>query len=71
MARAKHELSRNHDFLELYSELQRESKGQTLEKASEDGAVRATPALTPFVYSHPKLNKLEQVVLEHFQQGIV
>uniref|UniRef100_A0A8C4NJV9 Helicase C-terminal domain-containing protein n=1 Tax=Eptatretus burgeri TaxID=7764 RepID=A0A8C4NJV9_EPTBU len=69
MARAKHELCRNHDFLELYSELERESKGQTLEKESEDGAVRATPAPTPFVYSHPKLNKLEQVVLEHFQQA--
>uniref|UniRef100_UPI00358F635F Fanconi anemia group M protein isoform X2 n=1 Tax=Myxine glutinosa TaxID=7769 RepID=UPI00358F635F len=69
MARARYELCRNQDFLELYCELEKERKGQALEKASEDGAVRVTPALTPFVYSHPKLKKLEEVVLEHFQQA--
>ncbi|RXM93759.1 Fanconi anemia group M protein [Acipenser ruthenus] len=59
MTRARNELSRNPDFMGLYQQMEAmfvDSRGAS-----------ATRADRPFVYSHPKLRKLEEVVVEHFQ----
>ncbi|KAJ8379088.1 hypothetical protein AAFF_G00231790 [Aldrovandia affinis] len=55
MARARSELQRTGDFVDLYREL-------------EALFVKPGPGPEdPFVYSHPKLQALEEVVLKHFQ----
>ncbi|XP_058844061.1 Fanconi anemia group M protein-like isoform X2 [Acipenser ruthenus] len=59
MTRARNELSRNPDFMGLYQQM--EAMFVDSSRAS------ATRADRPFVYSHPKLRKLEEVVVEHFQ----
>ncbi|CAN8215729.1 unnamed protein product [Coccothraustes coccothraustes] len=62
LSRTKSELGRNQDFMELYRQLQDmfsdtavTPESGTLEKKKE------------FVYSHPKLKKLEEIVIEHFR----
>ncbi|XP_066550656.1 Fanconi anemia group M protein [Amia ocellicauda] len=59
MPRARNELQRNQDFMELYREMEalfvKPSKGPS------------TGLDEPFIYSHPKLRRLEEVVLEHFR----
>ncbi|XP_037359165.1 Fanconi anemia group M protein isoform X2 [Talpa occidentalis] len=66
MTRAKNELSRNEDFMKLYNHLEcmfaythNTSAGgiSTIQKGGKD----------KFFYSHPKLKKLEEVVIEHFK----
>ncbi|XP_037551254.1 Fanconi anemia group M protein [Nematolebias whitei] len=55
MSRAKNELQRTPIFLDMYHEME---------------AMFVKPAAgpdEPFVYSHPKLEKLEEVVLQHFK----
>ncbi|KAG9336421.1 hypothetical protein JZ751_002768, partial [Albula glossodonta] len=55
MARARNELQRTVEFMELYQEM-------------EQMFVKPVTGLEePFIYSHPKLQKLEEVVLQHFQ----
>ncbi|KAM4540671.1 Fanconi anemia group M protein [Fundulus diaphanus] len=54
MSRAKNELQRTPTFMDLYREM------ETLFLKPPDGPDE------PFVYSHPKLEKLEEVVLQHF-----
>ncbi|XP_063803595.1 Fanconi anemia group M protein [Pseudophryne corroboree] len=56
MTRARNELSRNADFMNLYQQL------ESMFSAS-DGA----NGKQPFIYSHPKLRKLEEVVVQHFK----
>ncbi|KAL2098685.1 hypothetical protein ACEWY4_005165 [Coilia grayii] len=54
-ARARSELQRSIDFMDLYKEME---------------AMFVRPATGPdeaFFYSHPKLQKLDEVVLKHFQ----
>ncbi|KAJ7345348.1 hypothetical protein JRQ81_001298 [Phrynocephalus forsythii] len=67
MTRAKNELARNEDFMKLYSQL---------ENMFSDTAVTSVDGSHPnigtrngklFIYSHPKLKKLEEVVTEHFR----
>ncbi|XP_042339541.1 Fanconi anemia group M protein-like, partial [Plectropomus leopardus] len=56
MSRAKSELQRTPTFMDLYHEME---------------AMFVKPSAgpdEPFVYSHPKLEKLEEVVLQHFRQ---
>uniref|UniRef100_A0A8C9W7I0 FA complementation group M n=1 Tax=Scleropages formosus TaxID=113540 RepID=A0A8C9W7I0_SCLFO len=55
MARARNELQRTKPFMDLYHELE-----ALFSKPSAGADV-------PFVYGHPKLQKLEEVVLQHFQ----
>ncbi|XP_064185393.1 Fanconi anemia group M protein isoform X2 [Anguilla rostrata] len=55
MARARSELQRAAEFMDLYREME---------------ALFAKPSAgpeEPFVYSHPKLPKLEEVVVQHFR----
>ncbi|KAF6351246.1 FA complementation group M [Rhinolophus ferrumequinum] len=52
MTRAKNELSRNVDFMKLYNHLE---------------CLFAHTRDKEFIYSHPKLKKLEEVVVEHFK----
>nr|XP_057947444.1 Fanconi anemia group M protein [Doryrhamphus excisus]XP_057947446.1 Fanconi anemia group M protein [Doryrhamphus excisus] len=54
MSRVKNELQRTPVFMDLYSEM--EAKFVKLPGPDE-----------PFIYGHPKLEKLEEVVLQHFR----
>ncbi|CAB1334903.1 unnamed protein product [Coregonus sp. 'balchen'] len=54
MSRARNELQRNATFMDLYQEM-------------EAMFVKPTGPEEPFIYSHPKLQKLEEVVLGHFK----
>ncbi|XP_047466855.1 Fanconi anemia group M protein [Mugil cephalus] len=56
MSRAKNELQRTPTFTDLYSEM------ETMFVKPSAGPDEA------FIYSHPKLEKLEEVVLRHFRQ---
>ncbi|XP_019480331.1 PREDICTED: Fanconi anemia group M protein isoform X1 [Hipposideros armiger] len=65
MTRAKNELSRNENFMKLYNHLvclfahtRSASAGRisTVQKGDKE-----------FFYSHPKLKKLEEIVVEHFK----
>uniref|UniRef100_A0A8C6XI25 ATP-dependent RNA helicase FANCM n=1 Tax=Naja naja TaxID=35670 RepID=A0A8C6XI25_NAJNA len=58
MTRAKNELGRNEEFMMLYSQLE----NMFLDSASSNAENTKT-----FIYSHPKLKKLEDVVLQHFK----
>ncbi|XP_008398144.1 Fanconi anemia group M protein isoform X1 [Poecilia reticulata] len=51
MSRAKNELQKTPTFMDLYQEME---------------TMFLTPPDGPFIYSHPKLEKLEEVVLQHF-----
>eukprot|EP00063_Salmo_salar_P090727 XP_014065562.1 PREDICTED: Fanconi anemia group M protein isoform X3 [Salmo salar] len=53
-SRARNELQRNATFMDLYQEM-------------EAMFVKPTGPEEPFIYSHPKLQKLEEVVLGHFK----
>ncbi|XP_060939393.1 Fanconi anemia group M protein [Limanda limanda] len=56
MSRARNELQRTPTFIDLYNEM----KGMFVKPSAGPDE--------PFVYSHPKLEKLEGVVLQHFIQ---
>ncbi|NXJ19990.1 FANCM protein, partial [Dicrurus megarhynchus] len=69
LSRTRTELGRSEDFMELYQQLRdtfSEAAG-----APENGSVcKSTAGLEKkkeFVYSHPKLKKLEEIVIEHFK----
>ncbi|XP_061077667.1 Fanconi anemia group M protein isoform X2 [Conger conger] len=55
MARARNELQRAGDFMDLYKEME----ALFMKPSAGPGE--------PFMYSHPKLQKLEDVVVQHFQ----
>ncbi|XP_061468630.1 Fanconi anemia group M protein isoform X2 [Rhineura floridana] len=61
MTRAKNELGRNEDFMKLYSQLENMFAGTDVSSANGAGKRKQ------FIYSHPKLKKLEDVVVEHFR----
>ncbi|KAG8126721.1 hypothetical protein E2320_021852 [Naja naja] len=65
MTRAKNELGRNEEFMMLYSQLE----NMFLDSASSNGNINELGAenTKTFIYSHPKLKKLEDVVLQHFK----
>ncbi|XP_066177562.1 Fanconi anemia group M protein isoform X2 [Sylvia atricapilla] len=69
LSRTKNELGRNRDFMELYQQLQ--EMFSDIAGTPEGGSVcKSTAALEKkkeFVYSHPKLKKLEEIVIEHFK----
>ncbi|NXD34449.1 FANCM protein, partial [Copsychus sechellarum] len=69
LSRTKNELGRNEDFMKLYLQLQDVFSDSAVPPES-GGGCRSTPALgkkKEFVYSHPKLKKLEEIVVEHFK----
>ncbi|NXP17631.1 FANCM protein, partial [Scytalopus superciliaris] len=69
LTRTKNELGRNEDFMKLYQHL-RDMFSDTL-VAPEGGSVYRSAAVLEkkkeFIYSHPKLRKLEEIVIEHFK----
>uniref|UniRef100_G3SN12 RNA helicase n=1 Tax=Loxodonta africana TaxID=9785 RepID=G3SN12_LOXAF len=69
MTRTKNELGRNEDFMKLFSHL--EGMFAHTRNTSESGvsAIRkgAGDKDKKFFYSHPKLKKLEEVVVQHFK----
>ncbi|XP_045704485.1 Fanconi anemia group M protein [Phyllostomus hastatus] len=65
MTRTKNELSRNKDFMKLYSHL--ECMFARTRTASASGTSLIENGEKKFFYSHPKLKKLEEIVVEHFK----
>ncbi|NWU25433.1 FANCM protein, partial [Dyaphorophyia castanea] len=69
LSRTRTELGHNEDFMELYQQL-RDTFSDTA-VAPENGSVGKSTAVLEkkkdFVYSHPKLKKLEEIVIEHFK----
>ncbi|XP_074725371.1 Fanconi anemia group M protein isoform X2 [Strix uralensis] len=69
LIRTKNELGRNEDFMKLYQQLRDMFSDTSL--ASVNGSVyKSKTALEnkkEFIYSHPKLRKLEEIVIEHFK----
>ncbi|XP_007984787.2 Fanconi anemia group M protein isoform X3 [Chlorocebus sabaeus] len=67
MTRSKNELGRNEDFMKLYNHLEcmfAHTRGTSADSVS---AIQQGDKNKKFVYSHPKLKKLEEVVIEHFR----
>ncbi|XP_012371814.1 Fanconi anemia group M protein isoform X2 [Octodon degus] len=67
MTRAKNELCRNEDFVKLYSHLECVFARTCSTSAAETSTVPRGDKDTKVFYSHPKLKKLEEVVVEHFK----
>ncbi|XP_006160666.1 Fanconi anemia group M protein [Tupaia chinensis] len=67
MTRAKTELSRNEDFMKLYSHLERMFAHARTTSASDISGIQKGDKNKIFFYSHPKLKKLEEIVVEHFK----
>ncbi|CAO2586437.1 Fanconi anemia group M protein homolog [Lemmus lemmus] len=67
MTRAKNELGRNGDFMQLYSHLESMFAHVQEPAASNALAFQKGNKEKTFFYSHPKLKKLEEVIIEHFR----
>ncbi|XP_037690857.1 Fanconi anemia group M protein [Choloepus didactylus] len=67
MTRAKNELSRNKDFMKLYNHLECLFASTRHTSAAGISAICKGGKDKRFFYSHPKLKKLEEVVVEHFK----
>ncbi|NWZ36098.1 FANCM protein, partial [Brachypodius atriceps] len=69
LSRTKNELGRNEDFMELYQQLQDmfSNSAVTPESGNVCKSTTASEKEKEFVYSHPKLKKLEEIVIEHFK----
>ncbi|XP_064572068.1 Fanconi anemia group M protein isoform X2 [Zonotrichia leucophrys gambelii] len=69
LSRTKSELGRNQDFMELYQHLQDmfSDTAVTPESGSAGNSTTALEKKKEFVYGHPKLKKLEEIVIEHFR----
>nr|XP_009941669.1 PREDICTED: Fanconi anemia group M protein [Opisthocomus hoazin] len=69
LTRTKNELGRNEDFMKLYQQLRDLFSDTPL--ASANGNVYKSKTVfenkKEFIYSHPKLRKLEEIVIEHFK----
>ncbi|NWQ71109.1 FANCM protein, partial [Neopipo cinnamomea] len=69
LTRTKNELGRNEDFTRLYQHL-RDMFSDTSVAPEPGGVCRSNTVLEKkkeFIYSHPKLRKLEEIVIEHFK----
>ncbi|KAM9291412.1 LOW QUALITY PROTEIN: Fanconi anemia group M protein, partial [Morus bassanus] len=69
LTRTKNELGRNEDFMKLYQQLRDMFADTSL--SSENGNVYNSKTVfenkKEFIYSHPKLRKLEEIVIKHFK----
>ncbi|KFP29953.1 Fanconi anemia group M protein, partial [Colius striatus] len=66
VTRTKNELGRNEDFMKLYQQLRDMFADNSL--TSDKGNVyKSKTDKKEFIYSHPKLKKLEEIVIEHFR----
>ncbi|KAM9777539.1 Fanconi anemia group M protein [Neosynchiropus ocellatus] len=68
MSRARNELQRTPMFLSLYQEMEAMFTKPTANTDTGIFSPGPGPA-EPFVYSHPKLEKLQEVVLQHFKDA--
>ncbi|NXH18248.1 FANCM protein, partial [Bucco capensis] len=69
LTRTKNELAHNEHFVQLYQQLTAMFSGTALPSATAN-MCRSDPVFEQkkdFIYSHPKLRKLEEIVTEHFQ----
>ncbi|PKU28342.1 hypothetical protein llap_21354 [Limosa lapponica baueri] len=69
LTRTKNELGRNEDFMKLYQQL-RDMFADTLLHLANGSVSKSTTVLEnkkEFIYSHPKLRKLEEIVIGHFK----
>ncbi|NXS93474.1 FANCM protein, partial [Jacana jacana] len=69
LTRTKNELGRNEDFLKLYQQL-RAMFADTVLPSGNGSVYRSKTVLEnkkEFIYSHPKLRKLEEIVIGHFK----
>uniref|UniRef100_G1STA4 RNA helicase n=1 Tax=Oryctolagus cuniculus TaxID=9986 RepID=G1STA4_RABIT len=66
MTRAKNELSRNEDFMKLYNHLECKFAHTRSTSAGRISTDQKGVTGKNFSYSHPKLKKLEEVVIKHF-----
>uniref|UniRef100_A0A8C6NE96 ATP-dependent RNA helicase FANCM n=1 Tax=Melopsittacus undulatus TaxID=13146 RepID=A0A8C6NE96_MELUD len=66
LTRTKNELGRNEDFMKLYQQL----RDMFTDTSSVSGNIYKNKTVfenkKEFIYSHPKLKKLEEIVIEHF-----
>ncbi|XP_041514715.1 Fanconi anemia group M protein isoform X1 [Microtus oregoni] len=67
MTRAKNELGRNEDFMQLYSRLESMFAHMQDPAAGNALAFQKGNKEKTFFYSHPKLKRLEEVIIEHFR----
>ncbi|XP_053451315.1 Fanconi anemia group M protein isoform X2 [Nycticebus coucang] len=67
MTRSKNELSQNEDFMGLYNHLECMFAHTRSPSAGGVAALQKGDTDKKFFYSHPKLKKLEEVVVEHFK----
>nr|XP_009675263.1 PREDICTED: Fanconi anemia group M protein [Struthio camelus australis] len=69
LTRTRNELGRNEDFMKLYQQLRDMFADTAL--TSANGSLYADRTVSEnkkeFVYSHPKLRKLEEIVVKHFE----
>ncbi|XP_061210567.1 Fanconi anemia group M protein isoform X1 [Neopsephotus bourkii] len=67
LTRTKNELGHNEDFMKLYQQL----RDMFSDKSSVNGNIHKNKTVfenkKEFIYSHPKLKKLEEIVIEHFK----
>ncbi|XP_010151874.1 PREDICTED: Fanconi anemia group M protein, partial [Eurypyga helias] len=66
LTRTKNELGRNEDFTKLYQQLSDMFSDTSLPTANGK-AYKRFENKKEFIYSHPKLRKLEEIVIEHFR----
>ncbi|XP_048217749.1 Fanconi anemia group M protein-like [Perognathus longimembris pacificus] len=67
MTLAKNELSRNENFMKLYNRLECMFAHTHGTSASDNAFLHKGEKRKDFFYSHPKLKKLEEIVIEHFR----
>ncbi|XP_075782236.1 Fanconi anemia group M protein isoform X2 [Pelodiscus sinensis] len=67
LTRTRNELSRNEDFMKLYQELENMFSDTSVTSANGNLLYNRTGPKNKIIYSHPKLKKLEEVVVEHFK----
>ncbi|NXN25240.1 FANCM protein, partial [Nycticryphes semicollaris] len=69
LTRTKNELGRNEDFMKLYQQLRDMFADTSLPSANGSGIKSKTVLENKkeFIYSHPKLRKLEEIVIGHFK----
>ncbi|XP_009471037.1 PREDICTED: Fanconi anemia group M protein [Nipponia nippon] len=66
LTRTKNELGRNEDFMKLYQQL-RDMFSDTSLASANGNVYKMFENKKEFIYSHPKLRKLEEIVIEHFK----
>ncbi|NWW97611.1 FANCM protein, partial [Caloenas nicobarica] len=67
LTRTKNELGRNEDFMKLYQQLRDMFSDAPQALANGNVCKTVFENKKEFIYSHPKLRKLEEIVIKHFK----